>query len=140
MCENVTSLNNLIEVKISGFRAKITERVAVTEGKGQNSSPGGRQESAFSGKQMGLVQKGTLVVFYICMPRDIERHQRMERITQEYPASHQPLITSEGEKVKGNHPLLYRREKDGLTTNARKDQRPDLRLELKFLVYREARC
>ena len=37
--------------------------------------------------------------------------------------------------MKSKHPLLYRREKDRLTTNARQVQRPDLRLELKFLVY-----
>ena len=78
------------------------------------------RESAFSGRQMGLVQKGTLVVFYIRMPRETERHQRKERRTQEYLASNQPLITSEGDKVKSKHPLLYRREKDRLTTNARK--------------------
>ena len=65
---------------------------------------------------MGLVQKETLVFVYIRMLRETERHQRKERRTQEYPASNQPLITSEGEKVKGKHPLLYRREKDGLTT------------------------
>ena len=74
------------------------------------------------------------------MPRETERHQRKERRTQKHRASNQPLITSEGEKVKGKHPLLYRREKDRLTTNARKVQRPDLRLELKFLVYGRARC
>ena len=82
---------------------------------------------------MGLVQKGTLVVFYIRMPRETERHQRKERRTQEYLALNQQLITSEGEKVKGKHPLLSRREKDRLTTNARQVWRPDLRLELKFL-------
>ena len=69
------------------------------------------------------------------MPRETERHQRNERRTHEFPASSQPLITSDGEKVKSKHPLLYRREKDRLTTNARKVRRPSLRLELKFLVY-----
>ena len=49
-------------------------------------------------------------------------------------------MTSEGEKVKSKHPLLYRREKDRLTTNARKVWRPDLPLELKFLVHGGARC
>ena len=39
--------------------------------------------------------------------------------------------------MKSKHPLLYRREKDRLTTNARQVWRPDLRLELKFLVYWE---
>ena len=68
------------------------------------------------------------------MPRETERHQRKERRTQECLTSNQPLITSEGEKVKGKHPL-YRREKDRLTTNARKVKRPDLRLELNFLVH-----
>ena len=87
---------------------------------------------------MGLVQKGTLVVFYIRMPRETERHQRRERRTQEYPASNQPLIAGEGEKVKGKHPLLYRREKDD-------DKRsnipyPHLLLELKFLGHGVQRC
>ena len=86
---------------------------------------------------MGLVQKGNVVVFYIRVPQETERHQRKEQRTQEYLASNQPLITSEGEKVKSKHPFLYRREKDRRTTNARKVQRPDLRLELKFLVYGE---
>ena len=54
---------------------------------------------------MGLVQKGTLKVFHIRMPREIERHQRMERRTQEYLASKQPLTTSEVEKVKSKHPV-----------------------------------
>ena len=52
--------------------------------------PCGRQESAFSGRQMGLVQKVTLVVFYICMPRETERQQRKQWRTQEYLASNQP--------------------------------------------------
>ena len=112
------------------IQSEITEGVAVTKGKGQNPAPSGRQESAFSGRQMGLVQKGTLVVFYIRMPRETERNQRKERRKQEYLASNQPLITSE--KVKSKHPLLYRGEKDRLTTNARKVSRPDLRLELNW--------
>ena len=64
--------------------------------KGTKFLPSGRQESAFSGWQMGLVNRETLVVFYIRMPRETERHQRKERRTQEYLASSQPLITSEG--------------------------------------------
>ena len=85
---------------------------------------------------MGLVQKETLVVFYVRVPRETERHQRKKWRTQTYLASDQPWITIEGGKVKSKHPLLYRREKDRLTTNAT-SQRPDLRLELKFLVYGE---
>ena len=54
---------------------------------------------------MGLVQKGTLVVFNNRMPRETKRQQRKERRTQEYLASNQPLITSDGEKVKSKHPL-----------------------------------
>ena len=50
---------------------------------------------------MGLVQKVTLVVFYIRMSRETERLQQ-----KEYLASNQPLITSEGDKVKGKHPPL----------------------------------
>ena len=56
------------------IQSEITERVAVTKGKGQNSFTSGRQESAFSGGQMGLAQKETLVVFYIRVPRETERH------------------------------------------------------------------
>ena len=74
------------------------------------------------------------------MPRETERHQRKKWRTQECLASKHPLITSEGEKVKNKHPLLYRREKDRLTTNAWQVRRPDLRLELKFLVYGRTRC
>ena len=48
-------------------------------------------------------------------------------------SSFKPAV--ENERRRKGHPLLYRREKDRLTTNARKVQRPDLRLELKFLVY-----
>ena len=80
-------MDKLKEVKKSGFRAPdITERAAVTKGKGQNSFTNG---SAFSGRQMGLVQMETLVVFYIRVPREIERHQRKERRTQENLASNQ---------------------------------------------------
>ena len=49
---------------------------------------------------MGLVQKETLVVFYIRMPRETERHQRKKRRTQEYLASNEPLIAREDDKVK----------------------------------------
>ena len=46
------------------IQSEITERrVAVTKGKGQKTSPSGRQESASSGRHMGLVQKGTLCSF-----------------------------------------------------------------------------
>ena len=51
---------------------------------------------------------------------ETKRHQRKKRRTQEYLASNQPFITSEGDKVKSKHPLLYKRENDILTTNARK--------------------
>ena len=43
-------------------QSEIAERAAVTKGKGQNSFTK-RKESAFSGRQMGLVQNETLVVF-----------------------------------------------------------------------------
>ena len=103
-------------------------------------SPSGRQESAFSGRQLGLVQKVDSCSFLHSHASGTERRQRKERRTQEYLASNQPLITSEGEKVKSKHPLLYRGEEDRLTTNARKVQRPDLRLELKFPCPWGARC
>ena len=58
MCENVTSLNKLKEVKISGFRAKITERVAVTKGKGQNSFTKRKTGECFQWKANGSCSKG----------------------------------------------------------------------------------
>ena len=100
--------------------SEITERVAVTKGKGQNSFTMRKTGECFQWKANGSCPKGDSCSFYIRMPRDNERHPRKERRTQECLASNQPLITSEGEKVKGKHPLLYRREKDRLTTNARK--------------------
>ena len=103
-------------------QSEITERAAVTEGKVQKSFTKRKTGECFHWKTNGLVQKGTLVVLYIRMPRETERHQRKERRIQECLVSNQPLITSEGEKVKSKHPLLYRREKDRLTTNARKVQ------------------
>ena len=45
------------------IQSEITERTADTKGKGEN-------------RQMGLVQKETLVVFYIRVPQETERHQR----------------------------------------------------------------
>ena len=84
---------------------------------------------------MGLVQKENLVFFYIRVPRETERQQRKKMGTQEYLTSNQPWITSRGEKVKGKHPLLYRREKDRPTWKAQQVQRPVLRLEVKFFVY-----
>ena len=53
-------------------------------------SPSGRDQNAFSGRQMSLVQKATLGVFYIRVPRETERHQRKKWRTQEYPTSNQP--------------------------------------------------
>ena len=59
------------------IQSEIRERAAVTEGKWRKiPSPSGRQESAFSGRQMGLAQKETLVVFSIRVPQEPERHQR----------------------------------------------------------------
>ena len=51
---------------------------------------------------MGLVQKESLVVFYIRVPWETERQRGQTR--RELRA-----------KVKSKHPLLYRREKDRLT-------------------------
>ena len=58
------------------IQSKITERVAITKERDKIPSPSRRQESAFSGRQIGLVQKGIVVVFYIRVPRETERHQR----------------------------------------------------------------
>ena len=43
---------------------------------------------------MGLVQRETLVVFYIRMPRETERHQRKGRRAQEFPDS-KPAVDNE---------------------------------------------
>ena len=93
------------------IQSEITERVAETYGKGQNSFTKRKTGERFQWKANGSRSKGDSCSFYIRMPRDTERHQRKERRTHEYLASNQPLITSEGEKVKGKHPLLYRRER-----------------------------
>ena len=80
---------------------------------------------------MGLVQKGLLLFSTF----ETERHQRKERRTKEYLASNQPLTTSEGEKVKGKHPLLYGREK-GRTDDKRSkslEARPATRAKIPCL-------
>ena len=104
------------------IQSENTERAAVTKGKGQNSF-------------MGHVRKENLAVFYIRVLRETEWQQRKKWGTQEYLASNQPWITSEGGTVKSKHPTLYRREKDRLTWKTRQIQRPTLRLELKSFVY-----
>ena len=53
-------------------------------------SPSGKQESAFSGRQMALVQKENFAVFYIRLPRETERKKRNKWGTQEDLASNQP--------------------------------------------------
>ena len=53
------------------FIYEITERRAVTRQKGRKPrTPRGRLKNVFSGRQLGLVQEETLVVFYTRMPRE----------------------------------------------------------------------
>ena len=53
---------------------EITERRAVTSNRAQkNLTLSGRLKNVFSGKQLGLVQEETLVVFYTRMPRETVR-------------------------------------------------------------------
>ena len=53
---------------------EITERIAVTKQKGRNIlTQCGRLKNIFSGKQLGLVQEETLVVFCTRMPRETVR-------------------------------------------------------------------
>ena len=53
---------------------EITERGAVIRQKGQKTlTPSGRLKNVFSGRQFGLVQKETLVVFYTRLPRETVR-------------------------------------------------------------------
>ena len=111
-------LNKLKEVKKSGFRATLQSVRPWLKERGKIPSPSGRQESAFSGRQMGLVQKENLVVFCIPVSLETERCQRKNWRTQEYLASNQAWVTSEGEKITFRHPLLYRREEDRLTLKA----------------------
>ena len=50
---------------------EITERRAVTRQKGRKIlTLSGRLKNVFSGRQLGLVQEETLVVFYTRVPRD----------------------------------------------------------------------
>ena len=60
---------------------------------------------------MGLVQKETLVVFHIRVPRETEIHQRKKSRTQENLASNQSRIMSEGGTVKSKYPLFCTDEK-----------------------------
>ena len=53
-------------------------------------SPSGRQENAFSRRQMGLVQEDNLVVFNICLPRDAVRQRTKKLKTQEDRVLSQP--------------------------------------------------
>ena len=53
---------------------EISERSAVTRQKGRNTlTPSGRLKNVFSGRQLGLVQEETLVVFYTRMLRETVR-------------------------------------------------------------------
>ena len=53
---------------------EITERRAVTRQKGRKTlTPSGRLKNDFSGRQLGLVQEETVVVFYTRIPRETLR-------------------------------------------------------------------
>ena len=74
--DNVWSciLKKIKEVIKIRIKSEITERAAVTKERDEIPSPSGRQETAFSGRQVGLVQQENLVVSTIaCLgkPRDI---------------------------------------------------------------------
>ena len=57
---------------------KFAERLA-TKGKSEKTlAPSGRLKNVFSGRQMGLIQEETLVVFYTLMPRETVRTTRDE--------------------------------------------------------------
>ena len=58
------------------IQSETAERVAVTKGKGHNSFTKRKTGECFQWKSQGLVQKETLVVLYIRVPRETERHQR----------------------------------------------------------------
>ena len=58
------------------IHSEITERAAYLKEEGKIPSPCGRQESAFSGRQVGPVQKENLAVFSIRVLRETERKQR----------------------------------------------------------------
>ena len=72
------------------FENEITERGAVTKGKGKILPPSGRQDNAFGGRQMGLAREENLVVFYIRLPRETERLSGKKWSTQEDLALNQP--------------------------------------------------
>ena len=81
------------------IQSEITERVAVTKEKGQNSFTKGKTRECFQWKANGSCSKGDSCSF-IRMPRETERHQPKERRTQEYLASDQPLINERKRKGK----------------------------------------
>ena len=122
-------LNKLKRSKHFRIQSEITERVAVTKGKGQNSSTKRKTGECFQWKANGSCSKGDSCSFLHSHASGNRETSAKEVKKEEYPASNQPWITSEGGKVNSKHPLLYRREKDRLTTNARQVSRPDLRLE-----------
>ena len=57
-------------------------------------SPSGRQESAFSGRKMGLVQRGTLAVFYIRVPGG-NRETTAEEVVNARVSGLKPAVNNE---------------------------------------------
>ena len=59
---------------IVNFRAEVCAKARNKRKKSENIlAPSGRLKNVFSGRQLGLVQEETLVVFYTCMPRETVR-------------------------------------------------------------------
>ena len=80
---------------------EITERRAVTRQKGRKTfTPSGRLKNVFSGRQLGLVQEETRVVFYTRMPRETVRTtwDEMERRKKFSPGA-SILFSTESEET-----------------------------------------
>ena len=80
---------------------EITERRAVTRQKRATTlTPSGRLKNIFSGRQLGLVQEETLVVFYTGMPRETVRTtwdevERREKSHPEQESSSVPKVKTQ---------------------------------------------
>ena len=89
---------------------EITERGAVTKGKGQNSFTKRKTGECFQWKANGSCSRENLVVFDICLPREAVRQRTKKLRTQEDPVLGQPRVTADMEgRTKSKHPLLDRK-------------------------------
>ena len=131
-------LSKLRKVRISGFNTKLQSEEPWPKERDKILSQSGRQENVFSGKQMGLVRKDSLVVFYMRLPRATASQHKKKFEAQVDLAKSMPreTVCSE-ERIKNKHPLLHRKWRNTLTYNARTVDVRVLKRELESLVYGE---